>query len=192
MLTRIVAEPATLSRVALEALRVAHFDIGDDGSKLPTDPRALADVPGTLCVAACYRCLMSYYNQPDHELIDRRNVAARELLLRLARSKTTGLGAPAPMATITPPAAAASDPVLARWLQRAAEGGIPQPDADPLVDGEVRLPLVWRAHYVVAVFDGVPAAAAERLKDKAFEVVAFGPDSEWAASFKRRATALGR
>ena len=25
----------------------------------------------TACVAACYRCVMSYFNQPDHELLDR-------------------------------------------------------------------------------------------------------------------------
>ena len=27
------------------------------------------------CVKGCYRCLLSYYNQPDHELIDRTDEA---------------------------------------------------------------------------------------------------------------------
>ena len=45
---------------------------------------ALIDVAGTECVAGCYRCLLSYYNQTDHELIDRRDSTAREIL-RAAR-----------------------------------------------------------------------------------------------------------
>ena len=31
----------------------------------------LTDDPDARCVEGCYRCLLSYYNQPDHELIDR-------------------------------------------------------------------------------------------------------------------------
>jgi hypothetical protein len=37
-------------------------------------------------VAGCYRCLLSYYNQPDHALVDRRKDAFKLLLTRLARS----------------------------------------------------------------------------------------------------------
>ena len=44
-------------------------------------------------MAACYKCLMSYFNQPDHELIDRRDIVAREILLRLANSTTADLEA---------------------------------------------------------------------------------------------------
>ncbi|PZU14668.1 MAG: DEAD/DEAH box helicase [Citromicrobium sp.] len=36
------------------------------------------------CVQGCYRCLLSYYNQPDHELIDRKDEAVLSVLLRLA------------------------------------------------------------------------------------------------------------
>ena len=36
------------------------------------------------CVKGCYRCLLSYYNQPDHELIDRKDEAVLSVLLRLA------------------------------------------------------------------------------------------------------------
>ncbi len=48
----------------------------------------LHDVPGTQCVAGCYRCVLSYYNQPDHLVIDRRDRSARALLLRLAAVRT--------------------------------------------------------------------------------------------------------
>jgi hypothetical protein len=45
-------------------------------------------MPDARCVAGCYRCLLSYYNQPDHELIDRRNELALELLIRLAHGRS--------------------------------------------------------------------------------------------------------
>ncbi len=37
----------------------------------PADPDSSTDEPDASCVEGCYRCLLSYYNQPDHELIDR-------------------------------------------------------------------------------------------------------------------------
>jgi hypothetical protein len=41
-----------------------HVD-PDTGAAIPTPP------PGDQCEAACYRCLLSYRNQPDHQLLDR-------------------------------------------------------------------------------------------------------------------------
>src|SRR5262249_41400004 len=86
VLTRLVSEDNGLAAVARKALQIMHFAVGDNS--LPATASALADQPGAACVAACYRCLMSYYNQPDHEILDRRDEAARELLLRLARAHT--------------------------------------------------------------------------------------------------------
>ena len=83
VLTRLVAEPETLAEVARRRSHHALRRAKDDGPS--PSPEALEDVADTACVAACYRCLMSYYNQPDHELLDRRDRAAREILLRLAR-----------------------------------------------------------------------------------------------------------
>ena len=36
------------------------------------------------CDAACYRCLLSYYNQPDHKLLDRKLSEVTDLLCALA------------------------------------------------------------------------------------------------------------
>jgi hypothetical protein len=191
VLTRLVAEPASLASVALKALQIMHFDIKDRAG-LPADGQALRDAPGTACVAACYKCLMSYYNQPDHELIDRRDHNARELLIRLARSTTTGLASQAavPVTTAGP---APSDPALARWLELAFGRGLPPPDAEPLVAADLRLPLVWRDHYVAAAFGDPGPAAAQKLEALGFELVSFdGPETQWAEPFRRLAAALGR
>lgn len=58
---------------AQKALEVCHMD-----------PANGDDREGA-CVAACYRCLLSYANQSDHELLDRELV--RDLLLRFTRAQ---------------------------------------------------------------------------------------------------------
>ena len=85
VLTRLVSQEKSLATVALKALEIMHFAVAEE--ELPVATSGLQD-QGTACVAACYRCLMSYYNQPDHENLDRRDDDARALLLRLARART--------------------------------------------------------------------------------------------------------
>ena len=85
MLRRLVDEPDALARVAREALR-----------DLPLRPRHRARTaggpPGARedCEAACYDCLMSYGNQPDHRLLDRqaiRGPAAARCAARRGRGR---------------------------------------------------------------------------------------------------------
>ena len=184
VLIRLVAEPGSLAAVARKALQVMHFELDDDGP-LPT-VADLHDLPGTACVAACYRCLMSYYNQPDHELIDRRDETARTLLLRLASSAT----APPPSDTSPAPNATPSandDP----WSAEATLRGLPRPDASPLVLDGHSLPLVWRRHYVAALLEPPTAALLTQLEDLGFEPIRFDDRATWPDAFARLATVLG-
>jgi superfamily II DNA/RNA helicase len=190
VLTRLVSEPDALARVSRAALEIMHFRL-DPGS-MPGNASALIDVEGTTCVAACYRCLMSYFNQPDHELLDRRDEKARALLLRLARATTSGLEArPLPTSDAARETGESRD-LLTRWHTAAAGRGIPPSDAAPLTVNGTVVPLVWRTHYVAVVFNSsaTPAAA---LADKGFEVVVFESTEEsWGKAFDRLASALGR
>ncbi len=77
VLRRLVEEPDALARVARAALEICHFDA--DGAE-----RADAGE----CARACYRCLLSYSNQPDHALLDRR--AVRDLLIELSQAEVVG------------------------------------------------------------------------------------------------------
>ena len=198
VLTRLVAEPTTIATVARQALRIMHFVI-DAAGPPPTDAADLSDSPGTSCVAACYKCLMSYYNQPDHEIIDRRDPEALELLLRLARSTTTGLGndakakAPAASSAASSTASLTGDPSLARWLALAAERGLPAPDASPLSIGGPQLSLVWRDHYVAAMVSGAfDDELRSRLDAQGIELFIFeGAESGWSEAFRKLAVALG-
>lgn len=190
VLTRLVAEPTLLAEVAREALDIMHFDVAQ---QLPATQSTLRDVAGTTCVAACYRCLMSYYNQPDHELLDRRDEAARTLLLRLARSQTIGLENTAPANAGIPASAATISTPLSNWLALARSRNLPSPDAEPLAVAGQSLPLVWRDHYVAAVFEPPNAAVAAALASKGFECAVLGADaSAWNTSFASLAQLLGR
>ena len=193
VLTRLVAEPERLAEVARKALAIMHFAATDTAS-LPADTHGLVDAPDTACVAACYRCLMSYFNQPDHEQLDRRDADAKALLLRLARATTTGLDAP-PVSrrSSRPSAAPAADDVLARFHDVARGRELPAPDTEALALGDVKLPLVWRGHYVAVLFDAAPVDITGQLEDKGFEVIVFGTDeATWPASLDSLSRALGR
>ncbi|MDC3958545.1 DEAD/DEAH box helicase [Polyangium jinanense] len=191
VLTRLVAEAGKIAEVARQALRIMHFDLREDAD-VPGDPHALTDVADTACVAACYRCLMSYYNQPDHEQIDRRDELARKLLLRLARARTTIVTAPVARRPSSRPAGP-PDSSLTRWLDMARQKGIPPHDGQPFTDGDVSVPLVWRSHYVVASLEALPASTAAKLEDQGFEVITFDEsEAAWPDVFARLAQALGR
>ena len=73
---RLLADRSGFAEVAREALRVCHFDpeTGDEDAGTPKR-----------CAVACYDCLLSYTNQPDHRHLDRHLI--RDFLLRLARAE---------------------------------------------------------------------------------------------------------
>jgi hypothetical protein len=124
---------------------------------------------------------MSYYNQPDHERLDRRDDEARTFLLRLARGQVT-----------TTAVSVAPVIVEGDWFAYAAARGVPAPDAEPLTIEGVRVPLVWRDHYVAAL-PVADLAIGAPLEDLGFAVVLLGPAAEsWPDATARVLALLGR
>jgi len=68
VLRRLLDDASVFAAIAREALALCHFD--------PASGEDLRRAPGMTedCEAACYSCLMSYGNQPDHPLLDRQGV----------------------------------------------------------------------------------------------------------------------
>lgn len=191
VLTQLVSDANKIAEVALAALRIMHFDLPPGTT--PNDPATLHDVGETTCVAACYRCLMSYYNQTDHELIDRRDPAVRALLVRLAGSTTVGLENPTRSPAHQPPDGTAAPTPLARWLALAAERELPQPDREPLTAEDSTFDLAWRESFVVGAFCPPTAAAALTLANLGFTMLILGTDEQaWRDSWLPLAQALGR
>lgn len=75
VLRQLVEDPSAWTRVSRTALKLCHFDpdTGEDLGK--------AEHAEEKCQAACYDCLLSYFNQPDHEALDRHCI--KELLQQI-------------------------------------------------------------------------------------------------------------
>ncbi len=73
-LKRLVNEDKIIAQLAFKALEILHFDpvTGEDTSED--------------CARACYDCLLSYYNQKDHHILNRHLV--KDFLLRMTHSIT--------------------------------------------------------------------------------------------------------
>jgi hypothetical protein len=181
-LTRLVDEPDALARVAAAALEICHFDpaTGEDRAR-PEE-----------CARACYRCLLSYANQPDHPLLNRHLV--RDLLLRLAGARTHL------------PANAADDPTTAGpdapgdgftrvVLDHLRQTGRRLPDAVQAVlqDGAIR-PNLYYAAGAVCVFcdDGaLDRRGLDELAELGYEILVLHRDADLETQLRRRADIFG-
>ena len=83
VLTRIATEADALAAVAAEALEIMHFTPPPAGQPWAKGSlvEELDPAGQPICEAGCYKCLLSYYNQPDHALIDRMDKDADGLVL---------------------------------------------------------------------------------------------------------------
>jgi hypothetical protein len=124
-----------------------HFEKVDEAIAAG-DAAVLADRVGETCVRGCYRCLLSYFNQPDHELIDRASVEVKQMLIDLARGQITIAEAPIRVAG------------AARW-EAVFKAAVPCPDSASLNFGDQDMSFVWRQHFVAASTSPLSAAARE-------------------------------
>ena len=80
VLSRLVDEAqreVCFREIAKKALEVMHYCLdGETGE--------YEEVEDVKCQAGCYECLLSYYNQTEHEFINRRNAVVKGYLSRLA------------------------------------------------------------------------------------------------------------
>jgi DEAD/DEAH box helicase/Domain of unknown function (DUF1998)/Helicase conserved C-terminal domain len=76
VLRQLIEDPGAWNRLGRTALELCHFDPQTSAD------RGKAEHATENCQAACYDCLLSYYNQPDHPLLDRQLI--KELLQQLA------------------------------------------------------------------------------------------------------------
>jgi hypothetical protein len=146
---------------------------------------ALKKDPNAQCVAGCYRCLLSYYNQPDHELIDRTAPEVTNILLRLARSRSVP-------SAVAQRSGSGSANDSEDWLAAVMPEGAPPPDLEPLtvLDGPGHA--VWRSHYVVATIDPVADGIRSDLESRGMTIIVCGQNpTAWGLKRTELARALG-
>jgi hypothetical protein len=120
---------------------------------------ALTEDPNARCVAGCYRCLLSYYNQPDHELIDRTGRGVKTILLRLARGRVAATARPD------------DNEANGDWRAALARWGLPAPDGSPLTAEGMNLPLAWRMRLAAAAIGSVDEQVLKAAEALGFAVV---------------------
>jgi len=190
VLRRLVDDPSALGRVAREALRVCHFnpDTGEDERK---GPQARED-----CEAACYDCLMSYSNQPDHVILDRK--AARPFLERLASAHVASAPAELTRAEHLERLNRLAGSDLERdWLRHldACDHRLPTGAQELVERARTRPDFVYTEHHAVIYIDGPIHDYPERhqrdtvqqelLEDLGYSVIRFGHQDDWAGIVAR-------
>jgi hypothetical protein len=97
--------------------------------------------------------LLSYFNQPDHEKIDRTNIETKQLLVDIARGERL----------LTK--AVTSSLEETGWPGEFKNNNLPAPDAEPVSLAGQLFPYVWRTHRVAASTESVSIAALAYAED---------------------------
>lgn len=211
VLTRLATEPDALAAVAAKALEILHFRAPPAGQTWTRDTlvEELDHNGEPICEAGCYRCLLSYYNQPDHSLIDRKDKAAGGLLLdllcRLTEARTNqGTQGRSPQTHDEQLARVSGSTLEQAWLSYVSEHGHRKPDrgqhtisiADVCADffyDDLNLAIfVDGPHHDRATQRADDAEIDRRLDDLGFLVVRFPKEqSAWPAIFTAHADLFG-
>lgn len=184
VLSRLAVEPCLLAEVAVQALEIMHYQPSGNGEwALPLVEVAGTDVSG-VCEAGCYQCLLSYFNQPDHENINRRDEPVVKVLTSLTRASVRRSTA-GESASSGP----AGDGVLAAWLEELGRRGLRKPDkVGYLIEGGGRVDAVYMSLRCVVCLSEPEAAVRQRCADKGFRLIQFPSEPQgWGTVFESEA-----
>jgi hypothetical protein len=157
VLSQLIEDPKPLAGVAREALALMHYDKVDEAIAAG-DHALLIDREGEACVRGCYRCLLSYFNQPDHEMIDRVSPESRQMLIDIARGTVV----------LAPQRPKIVDP--GSWPSAFKTAGIPAPDLEPVTLAGEAVPYAWRSERVLAVIGPMSDNLKEAARDRGWSL----------------------
>jgi len=182
VLNRLTGEPEQLAEVARNALRLLHFTVMEssiDFDSLQSIEQRRPD--GTkICEAGCYQCLLSYYNQPDHDKIDRQNQEALKLMVALANADVR-LNPIEQNETIT-----ADSDILTMWLTTLEQQGLKKPDSInlPLNKGKWHADAFYKDERALILFSQPSPDLLAYADDRSFSLLIFTQNSEdWPVVF---------
>lgn len=157
VLTRLLDDPAAINEVARTALSLMHFE-NVDKAITEGDAELLQEKEGEACVRGCYRCLLSYFNQPDHEQIDRASPEVAQFLIDLARG-TIDLLSKEPASGLQSP-----------WIATFQAYGIPTPATLPATFADLECEFVWRDFAVAATTSDLSEEAKTAAASKGWVI----------------------
>ena len=182
VLRLLLDRPHQLAAVVEAALRMCHVD-----------PDTLVDdLSVEACSLACYECLLSYTNQPDHERLDRD--AAIDALrgwrsCRVDEGSTTSSG---PEEKFAHEKSEAESTLEARFLDFLKEEGARIPERGRRLETLGTTPDMWFPEDQLLIYIDGPAhdfpdrarrdaAINEALREQGWRVVRFGHADDWPA-----------
>ncbi|MEI6068452.1 MAG: DEAD/DEAH box helicase [Methylococcaceae bacterium] len=192
VLTRLATEPTSLAMVASAALRVMHFNSIENSSTLEElNQHEQRNAEGeSTCEAGCYQCLLSYFNQPDHDHIDRRNPDALQLLLALVNANVTSITLKSQSSTQQD----ADNGLLGAWLAELQARQLKQPDAldVPINQGQAIASAQYKSLRALIFLNPLVNDLKIQLEDKGWQVLDFSDPTLWPGLFEQYADLLGK
>jgi hypothetical protein len=176
VLRLLVEDSGALAKVGRKMLEICHFDPDshEDKGHLAHNKEG--------CDTACYDCLLSYFNQPDHAILDRSSI--KELLIRLSRSEVHLGSAEVSRGTHLSQLYQATESSLGRkWLGYLEEKNLTLPTHAqyPLANGTVISDFFYEDKHLAVFME--PVANRDDIDDVLFEagytVLCIGPENTW-------------
>lgn len=196
VLRRFLDDTDTLSRVAREALRLCHFD-PDTGQDMGSAPNGREK-----CEAACYNCLMSYGNQRDHILLDRKRIQ-RYLTDLMVSSLRVSPGEKPRESHLTDLMNLCDSELEKKWLRFLDENNFHLPShAQYLVEACHTRPDFFYENHTAIYIDGAYHDFPERherdmvqeecMDDLGYVVLRFHHEEDWGEVVARHADVFGK
>lgn len=182
VLTRLANETGQLAEVADRALLLMHYRTSGEKWLFERLPEGEERRPNgdRICEAGCYQCLLSYFNQPDHEKINRQDPDALMLLVAMANAGVYKTGEAKGIDLFQP------DDRLRAWLSAIDQRRLRRPDHLKVVlnEGQGIADAQYRSARAL-VFLTMPAPdLTAYAEDRGYRILVF-PDApeEWPALF---------
>lgn len=184
VLRRVLDEPQMMAQIAREALEICHYD-PDTSEDLGRAQGATED-----CEAACYDCLLSYGNQREHALLDRKLILPllESLANSIVHASSTSVTRDDHLGMLL--RLAGSD-LERQWLRYMAANDYRLPDAGQVLyeDCGTRPDFVYKDAYAAVYIDGPHHQYPERasrdavhaacMEDAGYTVIRFGYAEDW-------------
>jgi len=210
VLTRLATEPDALAAVAARALEIIHFRRPESGLWDAQNLVEELDADGNpICEAGCYKCLLSYYNQPDHQVIDRKDQGndgkLLDILCRLSRAQgDVGTFGRDPIQQSEELRRVSGSTLEQAWLDYVEEHGYQKPDRGQVTIERCQTSAdfyyeSWRAvifidgpHHEQAQQQEKDRAMTRSLEEAGYYVVRFpGDRTRWPAIFASQSDLFG-
>ncbi len=202
VLSRLTTDLPLLSQVARRGLEICHFRSKTGTFSGPAD---LEDTRQA-CEAGCYKCLLSYSNQPEHGEIDRRNPEFLAFMCRLANAQGQKASGGLSSDELFGHLLEKCDSGLEKdWLKAVRDAGLHLPDdAQRLLPNySTRPDFLYTEKQVLIFIDGphheadakkkLDEAQTTRLKAAGFEVIRFPKEkAAWPAIFQAYPDIFGK